>query len=166
MRLKELAFLKATSTLRFPEILPLRLFAVAGALSKSGEVRIRNVNLNPTRTGFLNVLKRAGAEVSVKVLGEKCGEPFGDISVKPSRRLKGFEIREEEVPSLIDEVPILAVLAAFCDGISRFEGLSELRVKETDRGLAPLPAISKDGSKGQSRWRCSGSGRNRNAQGL
>lgn len=122
-------------------------FAVAGALSKSGEVRIRNVNLNPTRTGFLNVLKRAGAEVSVKVLGEKCGEPFGDISVKPSRRLKGFEIREEEVPSLIDEVPILAVLAAFCDGISRFEGLSELRVKETDRLSAVACNLEKMGAK-------------------
>ncbi|MCX7831793.1 MAG: 3-phosphoshikimate 1-carboxyvinyltransferase [Actinobacteria bacterium] len=105
----------------------------ASVIAKSGELAIVNVNLNPRRTGFVEALKRAGADIQVNKKGMKCGEPFGDILVRSGRNLKGFKILKEEVPTLIDEIPVLAVVAAFAEGESYFEGLSELRVKETDR---------------------------------
>lgn len=105
----------------------------AGILSRSGELAVMNINLNPRRIGFIEVLKKAGAEIQVIKKGEKCGEPFGDVLLRSGKSLKGFKIRKDELPTLIDEIPILAVLAAFAEGESYFEGLSELRVKETDR---------------------------------
>lgn len=122
-------------------------FVVASAISSDGELRVINVNLNPTRTGFLDVLKRSGAKVDVKVKGYKCGEPYGEILVKPSSEITGFYISKEEVPLMIDEIPILAVYAAFARGKSYFEGLSELRVKETDRLKAVAENLSKMGVK-------------------
>jgi 3-phosphoshikimate 1-carboxyvinyltransferase len=94
---------------------------------------LQGVGLNETRTRLLPVLERMGAEVEVENLrGDPPGEPMGDLVVRPSS-LRGCAVGGEEIPGLIDEVPILAVGAARAQGTTRITGAGELRVKETDR---------------------------------
>jgi 3-phosphoshikimate 1-carboxyvinyltransferase len=104
----------------------------AGVLAESGSLELTGVGLNPTRTGFLRVLDRMGARVSVVSRGERCGEPVGDLRVTPGP-LRSTTVAAEEIPALIDEVPVLAVLASRARGITRFHDVGELRVKESDR---------------------------------
>ncbi len=108
-------------------------FLVALALlAREGELRIRDVGVNPTRTGFFDAVRRMGGDVRVE--GERLsgGEPIGDIVVRPSA-LRATEIGAEEMPTLIDEVPMLACLAACAEGETRITGAEELRAKECDR---------------------------------
>ncbi|TCD57049.1 3-phosphoshikimate 1-carboxyvinyltransferase [Synechococcus sp. BS55D] len=105
---------------------------VAGALIPGAEITIENVGLNPTRTGVLDILEQMEARIEVLNQRDVAGEPVGDLRVHHGP-LKAFQFGEEIMPRLVDEVPILAVAACFCDGISRISGASELRVKETDR---------------------------------
>ena len=108
-------------------------FMIAHALlSARVPVRIRDVGLNPARTGFLDVVQRMGGRIFVENVRESCGEPLGDIVVEQSG-LQSAVITAEEVPSLVDEIPVLAVLAAHADGTTVIEGAGELRVKESDR---------------------------------
>jgi 3-phosphoshikimate 1-carboxyvinyltransferase len=95
-------------------------------------VRVRGVGLNPGRTGALDVMKRMGAKVDLATEGEAAGEPVGQVVVGPGT-LHGTRVTREEVPALIDEVPVLAALAARAQGETRFDGVAELRVKESDR---------------------------------
>jgi 3-phosphoshikimate 1-carboxyvinyltransferase len=104
----------------------------AGLLGRQGAVRIAGVGLNPTRTGFLRVLERMGARVAAEDVRTTAGEPVGDL-IASAGKLVATNVGPEEIPSLVDEVPILACLAARAEGESRFCGLSELRVKESDR---------------------------------
>jgi 3-phosphoshikimate 1-carboxyvinyltransferase len=101
-----------------------------GALA--GPVRVRDVGLNPGRTGALTVLRRMGAESDANTDTLSAGEPVGQVTVRPSE-LRGTHVAAEEVPALIDEVPMLAVLAARAHGETRFDGVGELRLKESDR---------------------------------
>jgi 3-phosphoshikimate 1-carboxyvinyltransferase len=103
-----------------------------------GRVVIRNVGLNPTRVGALEVLKKMGGRIRVLRRKTVCGEPAGDLEVRPSR-LKGVTVSGAVIPRLIDEVPILAVAAAFAEGRTVIRDAEELRVKETDR-IAALAA--------------------------
>jgi 3-phosphoshikimate 1-carboxyvinyltransferase len=114
---------------------------VAGLLAPESDVWVRGVGLWPRRTGFLRVLERAGADVMVLARDAVSEDPVGDVRAGTSRP-SGFEIAPEDVPDLVDEIPILALAAARADGTSRFAGLSELRVKESDRvaGIAALLA--------------------------
>ena len=108
-------------------------FLVALAvLAEGGELRIRNVGMNPGRTGFLPVLARMGAPVEVTNVRDVGPEPVADLIVKPAT-LRGTTIAAAEVPSLVDEVPVLAVLASRAAGDTVFRGVGELRVKESDR---------------------------------
>lgn len=108
-------------------------FLVALAtLASAGELHIRNVGVNPTRTGLLRVLARMGADVQVAATGEQGGEPTADLLVRPAA-LTGTSIGEGEIPSLIDEVPALAAMAARAEGETTITGAAELRVKESDR---------------------------------
>ncbi len=108
-------------------------FLVAAALlAESGSLRIRSVGLNPTRTGFLRVLDRMGARISLEAPGERCGEPVGDLIVEPGA-LRSTTVSAEEIPGLIDEIPVLAVLASRAPGVTSFHQVGELRVKESDR---------------------------------
>lgn len=101
-------------------------------------LRIRAVGLNPTRTGFLSVLARMGVEVEVLQMGDAGGEPTGDLLVVGQGRTpQAVDVGEDEIPGLIDEVPIIAALAARAEGVTRITGAAELRVKESDR-LAAL----------------------------
>jgi 3-phosphoshikimate 1-carboxyvinyltransferase len=107
-------------------------FVALGALAARGEIRLQDVCLNDTRTGFLTVLRRMGAQIHVEGSREADGEPVGDIVARPSE-LHGIDIAPDEVPSLIDELPLFACVAAMADGVSEVRGATELRVKESDR---------------------------------
>ena len=107
-------------------------FLAAAALLGGGPVRIEGVGLNPTRAAWIEVVRRMGGRLAVEERGREAGEPVGDLVVEPSG-LRGFEIGPGEVPRLLDEVPVLAVLAARAGGTSTLRGAEELRVKESDR---------------------------------
>lgn len=104
----------------------------AATLASSGEVRIEGVGVNPTRTGALTVLSRMGAAISLEDREEWIGEPVASLVVRPAR-LRSTRVRPVEIPGLIDEVPLLAVLASRAEGTTVFEEVGELRVKESDR---------------------------------
>jgi 3-phosphoshikimate 1-carboxyvinyltransferase len=108
-------------------------FLIALALlADTGELRIRGVGINPTRTGFLDAVARMGARIEQEDPRDEGGEPVADLAIRPAA-LHGVEIGAAEVPALIDEVPVLAVLAARARGELRITGASELRAKECDR---------------------------------
>lgn len=107
-------------------------FLVAAALLVPGsEVMLENVCLNPTRIGFFNVLQRMGADVKWEMITND-PEPIGVMTARFSK-LKGATVEAEEVPEMIDELPLLSVLAAFAEGTTEVSGAEELRVKESDR---------------------------------
>jgi 3-phosphoshikimate 1-carboxyvinyltransferase len=104
----------------------------AGILAEAGELTVTGVGLNPTRTGFLQVLERMGARVEMEERGTQVGEPVGDLVVRPAR-LRATAVTAGEIPGLIDEIPMLAVLASRAEGTTVFHEVGELRVKESDR---------------------------------
>jgi 3-phosphoshikimate 1-carboxyvinyltransferase len=104
-------------------------FAVAGSLVAGSEITIERVCLNPGRTGFISVLRRMGAHIDVRPHGESAGEPFGDITVRASS-LRATAVTGDEVPSCIDELPVLAVAAA-CATVAAM--LRELGVEVTEK---------------------------------
>ena len=116
---------------------------ILALISKNSKVIIKNVLLNPTRTGILDVLKKMKAKIKIKNKKTICGEVVGDIEAKSSN-LKATTVPEKMAPRLIDEYPILFIAACFAKGTSVFNGIEELRVKESDRiksmedGLKPL----------------------------
>jgi 3-phosphoshikimate 1-carboxyvinyltransferase len=104
----------------------------AAILAEGGQLRVAGVDLNPTRTGFLTVVQRMGAPVTVEDVAEHYGEPVGNLVAGPAR-LRGAEVMPGEIPGLIDEIPLLAVLASRAEGVTVFREVGELRVKESDR---------------------------------
>jgi 3-phosphoshikimate 1-carboxyvinyltransferase len=115
-----------------------------GCLVADTPLRIAGVGLNPTRTGFLAVLDRMGADIVTENVRESCGEPIGDVVVRRSS-LVATRISAAEIPSLIDEVPVIAVLAARAAGTTIIEGAGELRVKESDRIAAIVANLNRIG---------------------
>lgn len=108
-------------------------FPLAAALLTPGsELTLRNIGINPLRTGLLATIQSMGADVTLADRRERHGEPVADIVVRGSK-LKGTDVPAERAPSMIDEYPILAVLAACAGGTTRLRGLAELRLKESDR---------------------------------
>ncbi|MDI9405415.1 MAG: 3-phosphoshikimate 1-carboxyvinyltransferase [Chitinophagaceae bacterium] len=105
---------------------------VAAAITPGAELTVRNVGLNPSRTGILAVLEQMGAQITVLNPREVAGEPVGDLQVSHGP-LQAFEIGGELIPRLVDEIPVLAVAACCAEGVSRIRDAGELRVKETDR---------------------------------
>ena len=118
-------------------------FMVLAALLDGSEVTISSLGMNPTRRGVVDVLKRMGADISISNLKEEL-EPICDLKVRASR-LKCVTIRKEEIPLLIDEIPILAVAAAQAEGRTEISGVEELRVKETDRVFSIVDNLTKMG---------------------
>ncbi len=104
----------------------------AAVMASEGELRISGVGVNPTRTGFLDVLGRMGARIAIENRSTHFGEPVGDLIVRPTA-LQGTEVTAGEIPGLIDEIPLLAVLASRASGTTTFRQVGELRVKESDR---------------------------------
>jgi 3-phosphoshikimate 1-carboxyvinyltransferase len=107
-------------------------FVVAATLLPGSELTIHDVGLNPRRTGLLDVLARMGARITTFHKHRSAGEPVGDLEIQSSE-LVATTVRAEEVPLLVDELPLFALAAACARGESRVEGARELRVKETDR---------------------------------
>ncbi|UCD16195.1 MAG: 3-phosphoshikimate 1-carboxyvinyltransferase [Candidatus Zixiibacteriota bacterium] len=107
-------------------------FVAAGILLPDSRIEIKNVGLNETRTGALDVLMEMGANVEIAKTGIRNGEPVGDIIAGYSR-LRAVQIGLERIPSLVDEIPILALVATQAEGTTVISGAGELRFKESDR---------------------------------
>ena len=125
-------------------------FLVAATLVPGSELHIHGVNLNPRRTGLLEILERMGAKVTVYNRREIGGEPGGDLEVHAAP-LVGTSVRAAEVPIAIDELPLFALAAAFARGESRLSGAEELRAKETDRIDATVDALRALGVRARAR---------------
>ena len=106
---------------------------IAASIVPNSNVLIKNVGLNPTRTGILNVMDLMGCDYEIFDKTTVAGEPIGSIKVKTANNLRSFTIEGDILPKLIDEIPILTVAACFCNGVSEIKDAQELRVKETDR---------------------------------
>ncbi len=109
-------------------------FIVAGLISRHPKTKIviKNIGMNPTRIGALEILQKMGGRIQVKSRHVVCGEPVADLVVQPSQ-LKGVAISEKIIPRLIDEIPILCIAASVAQGKTVIRGAEELRIKETDR---------------------------------
>lgn len=107
-------------------------FIAAACITPDSDVLIQNVGINPTRAGILEVCRAMGADVSLENVREAGGEPVADIRARTSR-LKGTVIEGDIIPTLIDELPVIALMACFAEGQTIIRDAHELRVKESDR---------------------------------
>lgn len=126
-------------------------FLVAGCLAAERGLLLRNVGVNPTRTGLLEMLRLMGADIRVHALRQEAGaggEPIADIEVRKSR-LKGIRVPESLVPLSIDEFPVFFIAAAVAEGETLVRGAMELRVKESDRLAAMAQGLSVLGVENQ-----------------
>lgn len=117
---------------------------VLALVTKDADITIKNVSLNETRAGIIDVVESCEGNITITEHDSE-GEKFGDIRVRYTEHLKPFHIDGDIIPRLIDEIPILAVLAIFADGESTVRGAEELRFKETDRITAVISELSKFG---------------------
>ena len=123
----------AALNLRLPgDISSAAFLLVAAALVPGSSVRIRDVGLNPTRTGILEVLQEMGANITVENRSEVSGEPVGDLCLRAAP-LKAVRVSGDTVVRMIDEFPVFAVAACFAEGVTEVRDAGELRHKETDR---------------------------------
>ncbi len=120
-------------------------FLICAALIVPGsDVTIEGVLVNPTRTGLYTTLKEMGGDVTFLNVREEGGEPIADIRARYSK-LKGVNVPADRAPSMIDEYPVLACVAAFASGETRMDGLAELKVKESDRLAATAAGLYANG---------------------
>lgn len=108
-------------------------FLIGAAILRRAPLLVRGTSLNPTRLGFAEPLRAMGVEIEARAARRRAGEPVGDLYVRPPERLGPFRVGGPLVPRLIDEIPMLAVLATRADGRSTIRDAAELRVKESDR---------------------------------
>ena len=108
-------------------------FITASLIIPGSELVVRNVGINPTRTGLLEVLRKMGATIEMTNVRQVSGEPVADICCSGTSRLCSVDVGAESIPSLIDEFPVLCVAAATAEGTTTIRGAEELRVKESDR---------------------------------
>ena len=121
-------------------------FIAAATILQGSNLTIRDVSINPTRTGMLAVLERMGARVGLFGRRWAAGEPVADIEVRPAE-LVATDIEPELIPSLIDELPLLVLLASFARGTTTIRGAGELRVKESDRIATVVDLLSAVGGR-------------------
>jgi 3-phosphoshikimate 1-carboxyvinyltransferase len=119
-------------------------FTVAAVCLPGSRLTLEEVGLNPSRTAFLRVLLRMGARISATVLDD-AWEPRGSV-VAEGGALRATSLEPDEIPGVIDELPVLMVAAAYAEGTSRFSGLGELRVKETDRIASMVDGLRRLGA--------------------
>lgn len=115
-------------------------FLVAGLIVPDSELVLKNVGINPTRSGIIDILQQMGGSIELVNEREVGGEPVADLVVKSSS-LKGIEIGGDLIPRAIDEFPVVSVAAAFADGVTTIRDAKELRVKETDRIAAMCESL-------------------------
>ncbi|WP_078428489.1 3-phosphoshikimate 1-carboxyvinyltransferase [Alkalihalobacterium alkalinitrilicum] len=121
-------------------------FLVAGAIVPNSHIVLKNVGINPTRTGIIDVLRKMGASLELMNEKETNGEPVADIVISTSE-LKGCEIGGDIIPRLIDEIPVIAVLATQAQGKTVIRDAEELKVKETNRIDTVVSELKKLGAK-------------------
>lgn len=122
-------------------------FPVAAAVIAPGSnVLVPNIGLNPTRSGLFTTLREMGADITYENQREEGGEPVADLRVRHSD-LSGIEVPRERAPSMIDEYPVLACIAALAEGDTVMRGIAELRVKESDRIAATIAGLRANGVK-------------------
>ncbi|ODS50463.1 MAG: 3-phosphoshikimate 1-carboxyvinyltransferase [Halanaerobium sp. 4-GBenrich] len=119
-------------------------FIAAGLLADSGSLLIKNVGINQTRSGFLEIVEAMNGKIELLNQKDEGGEPTADILVKASK-LKGCEVSGEIIPRLIDEIPIISVMAVMAEGKTIIKDAEELRVKETDRIAAVVKEFKRLG---------------------
>jgi 3-phosphoshikimate 1-carboxyvinyltransferase len=119
---------------------------VAGALHPDAELRLEGVSLNPTRLAIVDVLRAMGAQIEVHEVGGAGPEPVGEMTVRGGGRLHAIQLGPDDVPGLIDELPLLAVAMAAADGTSELRGADELRVKESDRISVVVAGLAATGA--------------------
>ncbi|MBI5025435.1 MAG: 3-phosphoshikimate 1-carboxyvinyltransferase [Nitrospirae bacterium] len=141
-RVKELSPIDITAPADFSSA---AFFIVAALIVPDSEILIKGVGINPTRTGLLNVIKDMGGVVKLENIRDVSGEPVADIYCKTTDNLRAVKIGKEIMPSLIDEFPILCVLATQAEGITEIRGAEELRVKESDRIASMAGELKKFG---------------------
>ena len=117
-------------------------FICAALMVPGSEVLIRNVGINPTRDGILRVVRAMGADIEYRNIREQAGEKTADLLVRYTRDLHGTVIEGDLIPTLIDEIPVIAVLAATADGETVIRDAKELRVKESDRLTIMVDSLS------------------------
>jgi len=122
-------------------------FIAIGLLVENSKIRIKNVGLNPTRTHFLNIIKKMGGKIEIIEKKKICNEEVGTIEIEYKGRLNGIEIKEEEVPLIIDEIPLIGVISSVSKGKTIVSGAKELRYKESDRIKAIVSELKKMGSE-------------------
>jgi len=120
-------------------------FLVAGAIVPNSEVVLKNVGINPTRAGIIEVMEQMGANLTINQEKPDAAEPTATITVRTSH-LKGTTIEGEIIPRLIDEIPIIALLATQAEGTTIIRDAEELKVKETDRITAVVTELKKLGA--------------------
>ena len=120
-------------------------FIVAGLIVEGADFIIKNVGLNPTRAGIIDVVKRMGGEISILNEQILSGEPVGDIQIKYTDSLKACVIEGEDIPRLIDELPVIAVLASQAEGETIVKNAEDLRNKESDRIKCLVEELTKIG---------------------
>jgi len=120
-------------------------FMVAAIVIPGAEVLLKNVGINPTRTGLISVLQSMGADIRIMNTRSVSGEPVADIICRGTSGLKAVTVTGDMVPSLIDEFPVLCIAAAKAEGTTMIRGAEELRVKESDRIKAMATEIAKMG---------------------
>ena len=121
-------------------------FLVCAAVLREGsDLAVRNVSLNDARIGFFRVLRRMGADVETQATGAAGNEPAGTIFARHTPALHACEVAGAEIASMVDEIPVLALVAAHAAGTTVFHDAGELRVKETDRFAAVIDGLAKMG---------------------
>ena len=133
----------------------------AAIITEGSDVLVPNIGLNPTRAGLFTTLQEMGADLTYENLREEGGEPVADLRAKFSPNLKGIEVPPARAASMIDEYPVLSVVAAFAEGRTEMRGVKELRVKESDRIDAMAQGLRAAGitvDEGEDWWAVEGRG--------
>ncbi len=134
--------LQATDVVVPGDISSAAFFLAAGAIKEGSDLLLKRVGLNETRTGMLDVMRDMGADVTIEREVREKGEPYGDLRIRYAP-LRGVDISSEALmPRLIDELPIIALLATQADGVTTIRNAEELRVKETDRITAVVSQLN------------------------
>lgn len=120
-------------------------FIVAGLIVPNSEITLKNVGINQTRTGIIDVVKRLGGDIRIENINNQNGEPIADIKIRYSK-LKSTEISSDDIPRLIDELPVIAVLATQAEGQTIIKDAADLRNKEADRITTIVTALKKLGA--------------------
>lgn len=136
------------STVRVPgDFSSAAFFITLGVINSGGEIVVKNVTLNPTRTGLLKILERMGADIKVENVKTVCGEEMGDIIARNREGLRGTVVKGEEIPLTIDELPLVALAGCFAEGETVIRDAQELRKKESDRIATTVSELKKMGAE-------------------